>query len=519
MKKQSSAASTSSNGAGSSRFPLTTLTLAQEKQFRVQASALLTKSIQDCERTLADIDGQWKFVRLHQGLKVYKAKSPNAPSELMVTGIVRGSLHDVMSCMYADNSFQFRVNSALLMPKEHLDCEVLHAINTKDNTHPFRFNGIKWCATKWPGGTMNKTRDMCFFETTGITQARDNQGQLLEYGYSIMESIELAQCPHLDMYSIVRAKMSVRHLFRELPLGCTMVVTHCTVDPSGILPTWMTDFSTLPHLLSISRAVEVSESIRLSKALLDQVNSSPNASSASWTNRLSLFNRGSECALCENGSQFKLEKKRIVEAVGAGVKTAAKYFCPVCLAASLRQGVNDSSPVGPDLTNFLLQQQQAPSSYSMVSKPSSATIYSDDLSEDMSELSSIYEELAPLPPPILDFDDDEAEESVYSGLDFDYRSTCLSENSTSFSTESSGAVLYEHASPSHSHYSMLSNSVRLYDSSPRSSNNSSNGSSPTMSPSILAQQLVHLNMQMDNTVDIMRRNRLRMTSLHSKARP
>ncbi|RHY48693.1 hypothetical protein DYB34_003563 [Aphanomyces astaci] len=496
----SSASSSSGSGTGSSRFPLTPLTLAQEKQFRVQASALLNKSIQDCERTLADVDAQWKFVRLHQGLKVYKAKpSSQAPSELMVTGIVRGSLHDIMSCMYADTSLQFRVNSALLMPKEHLDCEVLHAINTKDNTvNPFRFNGIKWCATKWPGGTMNKTRDLCYFETTGITQARDSQGQLLEYGYSIMESIELPQCPHLDMYSIVRAKMSIRHLFRELPLGCTMVVTHCTVDPSGTLPSWMTDFSTLPHLLSISRAVEVAESIRLSKAIHDQSTTATQSTTGNtkWTNRLSMFNRGSDCALCDHGGQFKLEKKRIVEAVvGGGVKTAAKYFCPVCLSQQ-RQNV--------DLTEFL-----QPLTYSMVSKPSSATIYSDDLSDAMSELSSIYEDLAPMPPPILDFDDDDAEESVYSGLDFDYRSTCLSENSTSFCGTEDSAVLYEHASPSHSHYSMLSNSVR-HDGSPRSSHGSSD---QAISPSILAHQLLQLNLQMDNTVDIMRRNRLRMSSL------
>ncbi|KAF0693068.1 Aste57867_15920 [Aphanomyces stellatus] len=454
----------------SSRFPLSPLTSAQEKQFRLKGAALLTKAIQDCERTLSNIDGEWKYVRMHQGLKVYKAKTPHAPSELMVTGIARGTLHDIMNCTYAPDSFNFRLQSALLMPKEHLDCEVLHAIDTQIEDHPYRFNGIKWCATKWPGGTMNKTRDMCYFESTGITQARDSHGQLLEYGYNIMESIDLPQCPNLDLYSIVRAKISLRHIFRELPIGCTMVMTHCTVDPSGSLPSWMSDFSTLPHLLAISRAVDVAESIRLSKAMLDD------GKHPSSKGRVAFLAKA-ECALCDKGNEFKLEKKRVVEVAGAGVKTTTRYFCPPCLAQAVMM------PPPPHHLPDLVDVAYVNGEHSLVSKPSSTTLYSDDLSnDDMSELSSIAEDMMPPPPPILDFDDDDADESVYSGLDFDYRETCVSSHTSQDTTIPFSPC-----------------------------------TSSEVSPSVLAQQLVQLNLQMDNTYDILRRNRVRMNSLQSTA--
>ncbi|CAK4943466.1 unnamed protein product [Aphanomyces euteiches] len=469
--------------SSTTRFPACPLTVAQEKQFRAQGAALLNKSIRDCEQTLADVDLHWKYVRLHQGLKVYKAKTNQAPSELMVTGIVRGSLHDLMNCMYSDDSFSFRLNSALLMPKEHLDCEVLHKIDVQTSDAPFRYNGIKWCATKWPGGTMHKPRDLCYFETTGITHARDSQGQVLEYGYSIMESIELPQCPHLDVYSIVRAKVSIRHIFRELPIGCTMVLTHCTIDPSGSLPSWMTDYSTLPQLLSVSRAAEVAESICLSRASLDKLATASISSSRS-SSRLNFLSKR-ECALCGK-EEFKLVKKRVVEAAGAGVKVTTKHFCPPCIATA-RIAPLPLPPPQPaaDQTPTSSYYDPLARPCSLLSKPSSTTLYSDDLSEDLSELSSILEDSLPPPPPILDFDDEEADESVYSGLEFDCRSTSLSSSEIT----DTGSFLLTTQEDLESDTSITSN--------------------------MLAQQLVQLNMTLDNTYDIMRRTRSRMNSLQS----
>ncbi|KAH9128066.1 hypothetical protein LEN26_009169 [Aphanomyces euteiches] len=111
------------------------------------------------------------------------------------------------------------MHSALLIPKEHLDCDVLYPLDVQDESHPFSFNGLKCGAMQWPnkGG---KSRDMWYFESTGMAIATDEFGREHDYGYCFMESFELPQCSQLDAFSIVRAKVSMRHIFRELPRIC-----------------------------------------------------------------------------------------------------------------------------------------------------------------------------------------------------------------------------------------------------------------------------------------------------------
>ncbi|CAK4626979.1 unnamed protein product [Aphanomyces euteiches] len=61
---------------------------------------------------------------------------------------------------------------------------------------------------------------MWYFESTGMAIATDEFGREHDYGYCFMESFELPQCSQLDAFSIVRAKVSMRHIFRELPRIC-----------------------------------------------------------------------------------------------------------------------------------------------------------------------------------------------------------------------------------------------------------------------------------------------------------
>ncbi|CAK4209703.1 unnamed protein product [Aphanomyces euteiches] len=61
---------------------------------------------------------------------------------------------------------------------------------------------------------------MWYFESTGMAIATDEFGREHDYGYCFMESFKLPQCSQLDAFSIVRAKVSMRHIFRELPRIC-----------------------------------------------------------------------------------------------------------------------------------------------------------------------------------------------------------------------------------------------------------------------------------------------------------
>ncbi|ETV92121.1 hypothetical protein H310_13518 [Aphanomyces invadans] len=336
--------------SSSTRFPPCHLTADEEAQYGALSQKLLGRAIAECETTLSDMGTHWKCVRTvpvaSSSLKVYKSTHPpqslhsTGAAQVMATGIISGTMEDVMTCLCADNSFAFRMNSALLMPKEHVDCEVLHAIlessmsptsTSSTTSDKYRFLGLKWAATKWP--SLTKHRDMCYMESAGVTRTTDAQGHVVEYGYCLMESIDLpAICPPLDQFSIKRIKVSLRHVFRTLPIGCTLVMSHCSIDlgsqssPSSI---WLPpDLTTFPQLVSIAGAADVAASIRLSNALLLHTTSSD--TSSTWNVPEFLRKAPRTCALCL-AKMDRLEKHRVVHLVGAsGIKIVSRFFCPSC---------------------------------------------------------------------------------------------------------------------------------------------------------------------------------------------
>ncbi|RLO13124.1 hypothetical protein DYB28_010180 [Aphanomyces astaci] len=358
----------------STRFPACHLTPEDEAQYMALSQRLLGRAIAECETTLIDMDSHWKYVRTipvaTSSLKVYKSTHHpstafgGAAAQVMATGIVSGTMDDIMTCLSADNSFAFRMNSALLMPKEHLDCEVLHTIVPLPTSSPtssstsdkFRFLGLKWGATKWPSAS--KHRDLCYLESTGVTRTSDTQGHVMEYGYCLMESIDLpAICPPLDQFSIKRVKVSLRHVFRTLPIGCTLVMSHCSIDlgshasPSTM---WMPpDLTTFPHLVSIAAAAEVATAIRLSNALLLRHPTTAD-NSTTWNVPEFLRKFPRECALCHHKSD-RLQKHRVVNLLGStGIKIVAQFFCHACAtppatppATSPSSATSPPSPLGP----------------------------------------------------------------------------------------------------------------------------------------------------------------------------
>ncbi|CAK4083073.1 unnamed protein product [Aphanomyces euteiches] len=466
---------TSPSKSSSSRFLLTPLTASQKDQLRKLGRRLLHQALEECDSTTQDENRYWKHFRSSHGLNIFKAK-PGAPSDLMISGIVHGKLHDVMTCLHAEDSHTFRVHSALLMPKEFMDGEVLHAIDVADDENPFRFTGLKWCATKWPGSAINKPRDICYFESTGMAQALDSAtGQPSTFGYSIMESIHLPPCGPLDDLSIVRAKVSIRRIFRELPIGCTLVMTHCTIDPCGSLSSssvWRTDVSAMPQLLAITRATDVAQSIWLTQQL-----------HPSMEKRKMSFLAHAVCALCRR-DYSKMEKKRVIESNpdgGSWIRATKRHFCTTCLIRS------PSKPprVVPRLQ---LDDIDIPQADPALTSLTMSRLSSLHLSEYSVETSSVSDRFASVPMLDLDNDDDEAD-SVYSGLEFDLRSTCQS------------------------HLDILEESYEEVEEAramtPRVNNE--NGES-------LSAQLSHLTARMDDTLMLLRHNKTQIDYYRSRDR-
>ncbi|KAF0701923.1 hypothetical protein As57867_007763, partial [Aphanomyces stellatus] len=268
-----------------------------------------------------------------------------------------------------------------------------------DDDHPFRFHGLKWCATKWPGASaLAKNRDLCYFESTGLAQATDNvTGALTTFGYSILESFDLAQCGHLEDLSIVRAKISIRHIFRELPIGGVFVMSHVTLVSRG------SDLMALPQLIGICRVTEVAESIRLTK-LLHTSTILTTSTSIDWRKPLT-FLKNAVCCICRR-ERSKMKKRLVVETTthDSGLQTRKRYFCGGCLLASLTK---------PSQPCFAMSSAE-----SRLLRPYAMSSVS---SLDLSEFDTIrHNKSANL--PMLDLDSDDDEDStvrMYTGLNLE----------------------------------------------------------------------------------------------------
>ncbi|RHY52004.1 hypothetical protein DYB30_010276 [Aphanomyces astaci] len=399
-----------------SRFALAPLGRGHENKLKQLGRTLLKQAIVECETSLQGMDQHWKHVRNSHGIKVYKAKTVHAPSHMMTTGIIKASLNQVMQCLYADNTAQFRMLNALLMPKDHLDCEVLHALDVQDASHPFRFNGLKWCATS-TGSLGKTTKDLCYFDSTGLTQTLDKDGQPLEYGYCFLESYDLAQCPKLDAFSIGRAKISVRHIFRELPMGATVVMTHSTVD-SSTLPLWIHPQGPIPpQVLAIVNAADVAESIRLSRRMQEQASNGLTVytkigSPRPWGKLSFLLNRPpSKCTLCHHDTS-KLLRRRVVQVEGNGIKTSRQLFCSTCVSPTTTFDA-PTTMLGPSNVHDDKDDEDE-NDVMHLSMRSSSTLhasgYASSSSSACSPSSSVH---------MLELDDEEAlDELSYSGLPF-----------------------------------------------------------------------------------------------------
>ncbi|KDO33038.1 hypothetical protein SPRG_01853 [Saprolegnia parasitica CBS 223.65] len=516
------------HASGANKFPDFRLSASQDAHFRGVASTLLQNAIVECEDTAKDIHGKWKYVREANGLKLYKAKKPSKTipgNQLMATGIVRGNLLEVLRGLYAHDSVSFRVKSALLMPKEYLDCEVLHAMDVQDDAAPFRFNGLKWIATKWPGGSMSKSRDFCYFESMGIARNTDKNGNAFEYGYCFMDSCDVGQCPPLDAISLVRAKMSIRHIFREVSNGYTLVMTHCSIDACGKMSGFMSDMTTLPFLSSAARSSECAESARLSLATMGCDESASTRGSrrgTSMRNReciccLASFAGGkrerAECSLCEfDACKTCVEDKKVVELLGTSIRATKKPYCKKCLSA------NRAS----------LTSRRSLSSVSAVhSQRGLSCSYGSDHAM-VNEAATVPEHGAVC--PILDFDNEEEEESVYSGLDLDQTSSVASlhdESKDKVQVLYTGPLATGTTSFDGTEVGSMSR-MRLYDSSQSFGGEDSphvvpiqvvSSSAPSAdlyeprpmayrdaSPRSMAMKMMQLSMQARETHDIVRRN-------------
>uniref|UniRef100_M4BFX4 FYVE-type domain-containing protein n=1 Tax=Hyaloperonospora arabidopsidis (strain Emoy2) TaxID=559515 RepID=M4BFX4_HYAAE len=117
-------------------------------------------------------------------------------------GVVSGNVDDLIYGLYQSSADEMKTLAAYLGDNSLIDCAVLKTIRQTRSS----YLGLKWKLSRTVGGN----RDCCYMEYVGLSEDGDGQ----HFGYHVMESVPVHNCPHFEDNSIVRAHVSFCFIFR-----------------------------------------------------------------------------------------------------------------------------------------------------------------------------------------------------------------------------------------------------------------------------------------------------------------
>lgn len=251
--------------AGGSLFPLPSnffprleLTAEEAASFQEWGDRLVQETVDAYHRDQLDSQDQkerkWKPLKQRGGLTAFRRRKSAGEDDYkyLCTGIIDGTLDEVVRGRYTDDSDTFRRASAVYRD-DLVDCAILHTIEAQSPARPFYYSGFKWMTVQSPGHGLVKNRDVCWYEQNGFT--RDRNGK--EVGYTLTESVDLPNCPTFS--ECVRAKVSVCYLYRKNKSGGVKVYMRGRNNAGGKVLDYIADQKSADLWLRAERTPAVTQ--------------------------------------------------------------------------------------------------------------------------------------------------------------------------------------------------------------------------------------------------------------------
>ncbi|KAF1786452.1 Zinc finger, RING/FYVE/PHD-type [Phytophthora cactorum] len=252
-------------------FAAVHVTPEQTRRFESQARQLLDDTLREYDSHVAACKKgknplhdkwQWKPLKTHEGLNVYKERQPMHP-ELNpttsrttktsaasasghsanslterpakptqavamaaytpewrlqpVTGHIDGSLNDAMYGLMATDTAELQLRLRSMTDVEVHDTAMISCIQTPSTQEPFRFLGVQWLVRGEASrvkSSSRRPRDFVLLVASGVVQHRvPGSSESQEIGYYLCQSVEMQECGELESQGLTRGWMSTCSLF------------------------------------------------------------------------------------------------------------------------------------------------------------------------------------------------------------------------------------------------------------------------------------------------------------------
>ncbi|EEY59089.1 uncharacterized protein PITG_11548 [Phytophthora infestans T30-4] len=197
-------------------------------------------------------------------------------------GIVDGTVDDLVYGLYQSSTNEMKTLSAFLGDDSLIDCAALKTIRQTRSS----YLGLKWKLSRTVGGN----RDCCYMEYVGVSE--DANGQ--RFGYHVLESVVVRNCPQFDDNSIVRTNLSFCYIFRPGKLADQVeVFMEGAYDSSADVLTagGVGDYRTaMDMLFNLPSAMVGAEAKKISAMVAKQSDALRGASSKNQS--------GNHCSIC-----------------------------------------------------------------------------------------------------------------------------------------------------------------------------------------------------------------------------
>ncbi|TYZ66242.1 hypothetical protein PybrP1_010576 [[Pythium] brassicae (nom. inval.)] len=327
-----------------SALPKIHVTESEQLHYDVLATQLVNNALSRYSQFNGFIDtDDWRFVRRRRQMSVYRAirgADVHSPfvTRMVGSGLINGSLEDVMDGLYNDTTDNLRTGKTLFHYKL-LDAAVVHVSERRSTSEPFRFSGIKWVAAKAAWGFV-KHRELLTYERSGTIH--DPTGR--EFAYHTIQSIDRSEWPPNAVRGVKRATTSTCYLFQRLSDNHVEVFLWGEFLDANKISHRAAEYTVAGLWLKVVYSVDCAEAKRYSKML-------PREGGADFQNSRDachicfkspgVFETPRHCASCQHSVCKTCSCSRATFAIDVRTgKPLARRFCKLCASKTIPTGNN-----------------------------------------------------------------------------------------------------------------------------------------------------------------------------------